>query len=137
MRYRIAAESAHRIRIRIDQKKLTREQAEILRYAFSAMPGVTDVRIYPATSGCALTYSGDRGQLIRRLNAFRLENVTLLAREEQQHISAAEMRERKLAPELKRKLRMRILAETAADALLPMPIQVSYHIYQMITLRNL
>ena len=136
MKYRIADESAGRIRIRIAEKKLTAEQAEILRYAFSTVKGVTKVRVYPATAGCAISYRCPRSEIIRRLNAFRFENVTLLAEEERQ-ISTAEMKERKLAPELKHRLRMRILAETLADALLPMPVQIGYHVYQMVTLRNL
>ena len=137
MKYRIADESAGRIRIRIAEKKLNAEQAEILRYAFSTVKGVTKVRVYPATAGCAISYRCSRSEIIRKLNSFRFENVELLAEEEERQISAAEMKERKLAPELKHRLRMRILAETVADALLPMPVQIGYHVYQMVTLRNL
>jgi hypothetical protein len=52
-------------------------------------------------------------------------------------ISAEEMRKRKLDPELKRKLRMRILGETIADAILPLPVQLAYHAYQMVTLKKI
>jgi hypothetical protein len=47
------------------------------------------------------------------------------------------MRKRKLDPELKRKLRMRILGETIADTVLPLPVQLAYHAYQMVTLKEL
>ena len=50
--------------------------------------------------------------------------------------SADEMKSRKLDPALKRRLRMRILAESVADTVLPMPVQIGYHIYQMITLQE-
>jgi ATP-dependent exoDNAse (exonuclease V) beta subunit len=51
--------------------------------------------------------------------------------------AAEEMRNRKLDPELKRKLRMRILGETIADTVLPLPVQLAYHAYQMVTLKEL
>ena len=47
------------------------------------------------------------------------------------------MERRHLTPELKRKLRTRILIECAADVFLPMPVQVAYHVYQLLTLKEL
>ena len=47
------------------------------------------------------------------------------------------MKSRKLDEQLKTKLRLRILAEMAADIAMPMPVQVGYHLWQMITLKNL
>ena len=123
MYYRIEAETKHRIRIRIGSRKLSDEQAKILKYAFSCAPGVTGVTVYKASAGCAITYTGDRFEIIRRLNSFNFENE--------------EMRNRKLDPELKRKLRMRILGETIADTVLPLPVQLAYHAYQMVTLKEL
>ena len=57
--------------------------------------------------------------------------------EENARISAEEMKKRKLDPELKRKLRMRILGETIADTVLPFPVQLAYHAYQMVTLKEM
>ena len=61
----------------------------------------------------------------------------MMAEEEKRSISAEEMKERKLDPGLKNRLRARILAEAVADALLPVPVQLGFHLYQMVTLRNL
>ena len=140
MNYRIESESAHRIRIRLFTRTLTGEQADILRYAFSNAPGVTRVTVYRATACCALEYRCAREQVISRLDAFRFENVRMMAEKEEQQrekISASEMKDRKLEPALKRKLRMRILGETIADAVLPLPVQLAYHAWQMITLKEL
>ena len=139
MYYRIEAETKHRIRIRIGSRKLSDEQAKILKYAFSHAPGVTEVTVYKASAGCAITYTGDRFEIIRRLNSFNFENVQMMAEKEEENarISAEEMRNRKLDPELKRKLRMRILGETIADTVLPLPVQLAYHAYQMVTLKEL
>ena len=140
MDYRIEAETKHRIRIRIGTRKLTEEQAKILKYAFGRAPGVTGVTIYKATAGCAIAYDGDRLEILRRLNNFNFDNVQMMAEkkdEENAKISAEEMKKRKLDPELKRKLRLRILGETIADAVLPLPVQLAYHAYQMVTLKEM
>ena len=63
--------------------------------------------------------------------------VTLFARELETQISSEEVERRHLTPELKRKLRTRILIECAADVFLPMPVQVAYHVYQLLTLKEL
>ena len=116
---------------------LSKEEAEILQYAFSQIPGVKNVTVYRATGGCALEYDGKAEPILERLGRFRLANVEMLASEEDSRISAEEMRSRKLDPKLKQRLRLRMLAETAADIVLPMPVQVGYHVWQMITLKNL
>ena len=137
MKYHIESETAHRIRVRLSSRKLTTEQAQILEYAFKGIAGVKKVTVYRATGGCALTFDCDRKEILRRLDSFRFENVEMLATKEAERISREEMRARKLEPELKRKLRMRILAETAADIVMPMPVQIGYHVWQMVTLRDL
>lgn len=138
MQYRIESETKHRIRIRLGRSKLTGEQAKILKYALSGIPGVTGVTIYGASAGCALSFDCDRSEIIRRLDAFRFENVRMMAEKEEtaKTISRAEMKSRKLDPELKRSLRLRILGEAVADTLLPLPVQLAYHAYQMVTLKE-
>ena len=135
MNYHIEAETKHRIRIRIGTRKLSEE----LKFAFSHAPGVSEVTVYKASAGCAITYTGDRSEIIRRLNSFNFDNVQMMAEKEEENarISAEEMRKRKLDPELKRKLRMRILGETIADTVLPLPVQLAYHAYQMVTLKEM
>lgn len=137
MNYQIISESNHRIRIRLSVPRLTKEQAEILKYAFADLKGVTDVVIYRATAGCAFQYAGDRKKILERLNTFRFENVKMMAEEEVTRISMSEMKNRKLDPALKRRLRARILAETVFDIAMPMPLQIGYHVYQMITLKDI
>ena len=137
MNYRIEAQSKRRIRVRLRSSKFTEEEARILEYAFSGMPGVTKVTVYRATGGCALEYDCEVGEIRRKFDQFRFENVEMLAKEEEQRISVSEMKSRKLDEQLKTKLRLRILAEMAVDIAMPMPVQVGYHLWQMITLKNL
>ncbi|MBR2256430.1 MAG: hypothetical protein IJ899_03620 [Blautia sp.] len=137
MYYHIEAQSKRRIRVRLRSSKLTEEEARILEYAFSGMPGVTKVTVYRATGGCALEFNCRVDEILGRLDRFRFENVEAFAREEEKRISLKEMESRKLDEQLKAKLRLRILAETAADIALPMPVQIGYHLWQMITLKKL
>jgi hypothetical protein len=137
MKYRIEAQSKRRIRVRLRSFGLTEEEARILEYAFSGMPGVTKVTVYRATGNCALEFDCGIDEILRRLDRFRFENVDMLAREEEKRISMSEMKSRKLDEQLKTKLRLRILAEMAADIAMPMPVQVGYHLWQMITLKNM
>ena len=137
MKYRIEHETPHRIRLRLNTGKISGPQADILRYAFGAMKNIRQVKIYPATAGVTLEYETGREEILRKLDAFSYENVRMMTDETRPKINAAEMRERKLDASLKNKLRRRVLLETAADVLLPMPVQVAYHAYQLVTLKNL
>ena len=137
MKYRIECQTRHRIRIRLFTTRLSAEETKILEYAFSGIPGVTGVTVYRPTAGCALEYDCSQDEILRRLDRFRFENVEMLAKEEDSRINAEEMRARKLDPKLKRRLRTRILLETVADLALPAPVQIGYHAWQMLTLKNL
>lgn len=137
MNYQILAQSNHRMRVRLRHAKLTREEAQILTYAFSTISGVNKVTVYRETGGCALEYDCPPEHILERLDRFRFENVDLLAHEEDVRITMAEMKNRKLDQQLKQRLRLRILLETVADLALPMPVQIGYHVWQMITLKHL
>ena len=63
--------------------------------------------------------------------------MELFASELDDRISREELKRRKLSPEVKNRLRRKVLIETAADLLMPAPLQVGYHIYQLVTLKNL
>lgn len=143
MQYRIEHENRTRMRIRLCAGRLTDEQEQILRFAFSSIKGVTKVDVFPATAGVVFSWDKDsegcRERITERLDHFRFSNVELLARDLEEHpqISIDEVHQRKLDPVLKRKMREKILIETAFDIVAPMPLQVGYHIYQLITLRGL
>ena len=94
--------------------------------------------VYRATGCCSLEFDCKKMEILDQLNRFRLGNVKVLADgEENKRISVAEMKNRKLDQQLKNKLRLRIIMEAAADMVLPMPVQLAYHAWQVVTLRNL
>ncbi|MBQ9611480.1 MAG: hypothetical protein IJV14_02680 [Lachnospiraceae bacterium] len=138
MKYRIEHESNHRIRIRIFER-MTPSMEEVLEYALTSIDGVKEVSIYPATDGIAIRYVKNRDRILAKLDRLRFDNVVMMSRqiEKSTKINAAEIRERTLDPALKRKLRMRIVAEALADAVLPLPVQTAYHVYQLVTLKDI
>ena len=137
MVYTICNETRNRMRIRTVAGHISENEEEVLRYALGNIHCVTAVRIYRATGGIEIRYQDDREAVVKRLDALRYQNVTLFARELETQISSEEVERRHLTPELKRKLRTRILIECAADVFLPMPVQVAYHVYQLLTLKEL
>ena len=60
----------------------------------------------------------------------------MMAEKLEEGIGMDEMMRRKLDPELKRRLRLRVVGETIADMVLPLPLQLGYHVYQLITLKD-
>ena len=125
------------MRLRLNGGRFTRTEAEVLEYALSNLKGVSGVRLYPASGGIAFSYKGDREVILKKLRNLHFHNVKMFAEEIEESISSEELSRRKLSPELKRKLRCKVIAEAAADMLLPAPIQLGYHMYQLVTLKNL
>lgn len=137
MKYLVKHYSNHRIRVDLLRGKLTDSQADVLRYALSQIKGVSRVDIYKETGRAALAYQGSGQLILDKLANLNFANVTMFAQDLDNRIDTQELRERRLTPELKAKLRTRILLETAADIFLPLPLQVGYHVYQLITLKGL
>ncbi|MBR2189892.1 MAG: hypothetical protein IJ860_10900 [Eubacterium sp.] len=137
MKFSIQHETKSYLRIRLISGKISETEEEVLEYALSQMKSVRHVAFYPATGGIAISFDGDRNMILEKLKALQYQNVALFAGQLEQRIDVEELERRKLSPRLKRKMRRRIFLETAADIALPMPIQVGYHLYQLVTLKGL
>ena len=137
MKFVIQHQTSSYMRLRLNGGRFTRTEAEVLEYALSNLKGVSGVRLYPASGGIAFSYKGDREIILKKLRNLHFHNVKMFAEEIEESISSEELSRRKLSPELKRKLRCKVIAEAAADMLLPAPIQLGYHMYQLVTLKNL
>jgi hypothetical protein len=137
MNYTIMHETSGYMRLHLSRGRITSSQAEVLRYALEGHKGVSKVKIYPSSGGVAFAYEQDREGILSRLKNLQFHNVELFASELDDRISREELKRRKLSPEVKNRLRRKVLIETAADLLMPAPLQVGYHIYQLVTLKNL
>lgn len=139
MQFRIEHESRNRMRVHlyIPGRKMEEGQEEVLHYALSAIQGVRRVEVYLETGNVALSYEGKREDILNKLRELNYENVRMFAQQIDQEIDEEEIRSRKLSPTLKRRMRRKIVIEAAADLFLPAPVQLAYHVYQLITLRDL
>ena len=137
MKFVIQHQTSSYMRLRLNGGRFTRTEAEVLEYALSNLKSVSGVRLYPASGGIAFSYKGDREVILKKLRNLQFHNVKMFAEEIEESISTEELSRRKLSPELKRKLRCKVIAEAAADMLLPAPVQLGYHMYQLVTLKNL
>ena len=137
MEYIIMHETSKYMRLRLRKGRITASQAEILRYVLEGQQGVSGIRIYPASGSISFSCEKEHGKILYKLKRLQFHNVEMFARELDTRISTEELSRRKLSPEVKNRLRRKVLIETVADLLMPVPLQVGYHAYQLITLRNL
>ena len=66
----ILHESEGRIRVHLEMRRMTVEQADILEYSARDMEGVSTVRVYSRTCDAVICYSCDRQRVISFLSAF-------------------------------------------------------------------
>ncbi len=142
MNFIIKSELDNRIRIRVEGGKLDYVYDQRISYAIRQIDGVKDVQVYRRTGGVAITFDSQlisKNKLIKALNKLDYKTVWVPEDEfvDESKISLKELRERKLSQEAKNRLRAKILVETAADLFLPTPLQVGYHVYQLVTLKSL
>ena len=137
MEYIIMHETSKYMRLRLRKGHITASQAEILRYVLEGQQGVSGIRIYPASGSISFSCEKEHGKILYKLKRLQFHNVEMFARELDTRISTEELSRRKLSPEVKNRLRRKVLIETVADLLMPVPLQVGYHAYQLVTLRNL
>ena len=137
MQFAIQHQTRSYMRLRLLRGRFTDAEAEVLEYALSNLKNVSGVKLYPASGGIAFSYKGDKELILKKLRSLQFQNVKLFAEELEESIDSAELARRKLSPALKRKLRCKVIVEAAADMLLPTPVQLGYHMYQLVTLKDL
>ena len=136
MNYTIMHETRRSVRVRYDGARWSRQAAAALRNRLSRIEGVEQVTVFPAVGGVYLEYGCSREEALALLNGVCAEDLTPLAPEEDDRITAEEMERRKLHPEVKKQMRNEILAEAAADLILPAPAQFAFHLWQLASLRT-
>ena len=160
MKFTVEHETSSSMRIRMAGDKPSKRTGDAICAILSRTAGIHKVRVYPATKGLihhslsrdALVgileeldpetireakqeLKEERQELLHRLQ--RIQDPHLLEEALRNHkVDAKELSTRKLDPALKRKMRLRILAEAGADLLLPAPVQIVYHAWQLVTLKS-
>ena len=116
MNCKIMHESRGRMRVRMMQKRMTLEQADILEYYLRATEGVTDVKVYDRTCDAVVFFLAEkRGELLAALRAFSYESSANLVPD---HTG------RELNRQFEDKLVMTVLARAASKVFLPAPVRI-------------
>ena len=77
MKFVIKHEIKGRIRVHMNQKKMTFEQADTLLYYLTESPIVKSAKVYERSADAAICYTGDRNEIIRLLSSFSYEKTNV------------------------------------------------------------
>ena len=119
MKFRIKHEIRGRIRVHMEQKHMTHEQADILLFYLQNIEGVFRVDVYDRTADVTIHYKGDREIIIEGLRRFRYEEVEVPN-------GLLETSGRAMNAEYQEKLVDKILFHYGRKFLLPYPISAAY-----------
>ena len=75
MKFKIKHEIRGRIRIHMEQKRMTHEQADILLFYLQNIDGVFRADVYDRTADATIHYKGNRETIIEGLRRFRYDEV--------------------------------------------------------------
>lgn len=77
MKFTIKHESRDRMRVHMEQYRMTYEQADTLLYVIHNHRNVTFVKVYDRTADAVIEYVGDRKQIIELLRHFHYESANV------------------------------------------------------------
>lgn len=77
MKFKIIHEIRGRMRVHLAMPRISPKQADILEYYLTSQNGIVSVKIYERTQDAAVCYTGERTDVIRILQEFSFENVTV------------------------------------------------------------
>ena len=77
MKFTIKHESRGRMRVHMEQYRMTYEQADTLLYVIHNHRNVTFVKVYDRTADAVIVYVGDREQIIELLRHFHYESANV------------------------------------------------------------
>lgn len=77
MKFTIKHESRGRMRVHMEQYRMTYEQADTLLYVIHNQRNVTFVKVYDRTADAVIEYVGDREQIIELLRHFHYESANV------------------------------------------------------------
>lgn len=119
MKFIIKHEMKGRMRVRLFQKRMTYEQADILQYYLLCNESVKLAKVYDRTCDAVINYTGDREDVIRLLQEFHYQTVEVPA-----DVLATSGRE--VNAQYQEKLFNKVVFHYARKWLLPYPLNACY-----------
>ena len=156
MKCKVVHETGGSLRVKILGRQLSYKEYEALHGLLEKTKVVQRIRTYWATGSIALNFRGDRERLLATIRGISEEDLAAAVVENRRALAELGKKEieqntpvdfvdlkklkkqgKKMSSLWKRRLNRRILIEAAADMILPAPVQVAYHAYQMLVLQSL
>ena len=119
MKFTIKHEMKGRMRVRLSQKRMTYEQADILQYYLLCNESVRLAKVYDRTCDAVINYTGDREDVIRLLQEFHYQTVEVPA-----DVLATSGRE--VNAQYQEKLFNKVVFHYARKWFLPYPLNACY-----------
>lgn len=116
MKFKIEHEIKGRMRVHLFQKTMSVEEADTLQYYLTELDFVTAVKVYERSQDAAISFTGDRKQVIQALCKFRYQTVQVPE-------SYIENSGRAVNNEYREKLVNQIVIHWAKKLFLPYPIR--------------
>lgn len=118
MKFTIKHESRGRMRVHMEQYRMTYEQADTLLYVIHNHRNVTFVKVYDRTADAVIEYVGDREQIIELLRHFHYESANVPQ-------TVIKTSGRELNNSYQEKLIGSVVWHCSKKLLLPLPIRIA------------
>ena len=119
MKFFIRHETRGRIRIHLDQKRMSYEQADTLAYYLENLNGVVTAKIYERTCDAVVCYQGSRAEIISGIRAFHYQDVEVPSQ-------VLQSSGRALNSEYQEKLISKVICHYGRKLFLPYPLNAIY-----------
>lgn len=119
MKFIIKHEIRGRLRVHIDQQRMSCREADTLLYYLHRLPNVTDAKVYERTGDAAICYTGDRQKILAALSSFQYAGTEVPE-------GVLETSGRELNAEYQEKLVMRILMRMGSKLFIPYTIRAVF-----------
>ena len=119
MKFQIKHETKGRMRVHLMQKRMSYEQADTLLYYLHQNKQVSFVKVYERTADAAISYVGDREEVIKALRAFSYEKADV-----PQEVIANSGR--KLNADYQEKLITKVACRYIGKEVIPFPVRAIY-----------
>ena len=119
MKFFIRHETKGRIRIHLDQKRMSYEQADTLAYYLGNLNGVVTAKVYERTCDAVVCYQGSRAEIISGIRAFHYQDVEVPSQ-------VLQSSGRALNSEYQEKLISKVICHYGRKLFLPYPLNAIY-----------
>ena len=125
MKCKILHESAGRIRVHLNCRRMTLHQADVLEYYLRNVDGVREVSVFDRTQDAVIVYRADRDALVHALAAFSFDKAETMD-------LVPDHTTRKLNREFEDKLSWTVIRRVISKLFFPLPVITALAIYHSI-----